>query len=586
MNNHHNLSHNNLNGNIVSENKSTDIVSDKKNTDFIEQNLLSNPNTIINVGLLYSAECTDNDRESFENYCFADIISEVKMHKRFSMECQNIPFDRHNPIIHKPVTKYSRYNYIFYYTKLSSINNKDVINDLKYLGNIIEHPRQHLFIVVDRCNKMHIDDDGDLLLSTRNEHSMMNNFEKEINVLPDDFYHIFKINTQTAKIWKIIDDTRSLKNLTEDDINLLTDTLIDKNRKTNDSNKKKILKEILGNINFDTKLAETGYTELNNKITFYFKLFYQKKIVCQNYLFNFKHLELSTEIDNNEHIYEYIKEINKIDYLKQEVYDELINQFNESFQSKLNKFLLSSKNKVTIKPVTLESIDVYKYHKILMRIHDFSKELNMTHVMETLNKEIENVNKMIVDFHSKEIEKMSNLDQISALLKIFSKDNTSNMLDIFKKIQTNPKLISENILNMDKWCIFIDHCLKLGIPLDMVIKLVEDIIISKVTYYSDLSMGNRSELGAIYPQCLNAFLLTQMDKHFVFIKLQIYVSHVIKYSGRNIADLMKHLTSEQYKSLLVLENKLLEICKNQYDEQSNHINVSDLEIVETFNENK
>ena len=63
----------------------------------------------------------------------------------------------------------------------------------------------------------------------------------------------------------------------------------------------------------------------------------------------------------------------------------------------------------------------------------------------------------------------------------------------------------------------------------------------------------------------------------------MFISYTIRYSGRNIIDFIKNIKPEQYQSLLILENKLLELVMIPVDEQSQAINLSDVEILETFN---
>jgi len=66
--------------------------------------------------------------------------------------------------------------------------------------------------------------------------------------------------------------------------------------------------------------------------------------------------------------------------------------------------------------------------------------------------------------------------------------------------------------------------------------------------------------------------------------LFMFISYTIRYSGRNISELIKNLKLEQYQELLLLENKFIELCVRSVDEQSQPINMSDVVIVETFNE--
>ena len=65
----------------------------------------------------------------------------------------------------------------------------------------------------------------------------------------------------------------------------------------------------------------------------------------------------------------------------------------------------------------------------------------------------------------------------------------------------------------------------------------------------------------MYPYCLQTFLIKNLSVHFVFEKLYMMLSCNIRYSGRNIPEAIQKLTLEKYNSLLVLENKLLELVR-------------------------
>lgn len=63
------------------------------------------------------------------------------------------------------------------------------------------------------------------------------------------------------------------------------------------------------------------------------------------------------------------------------------------------------------------------------------------------------------------------------------------------------------------------------------------------------------------------------------------LSHSMRFSGKNGTEWIKNLTPEQYQKILLIENKLLDLCAVQIEEPSQQINMSDIEIVETFNAN-
>jgi hypothetical protein len=182
-------------------------------------------------------------------------------------------------------------------------------------------------------------------------------------------------------------------------------------------------------------------------------------------------------------------------------------------------------------------------------------------VKKMINSESELLNKMIVGHYNKEVGKIIDLDKISIAFKIFSVKDKDNIPGLFEKMRSNPQIIVENMAHMDKWVAFIDNCIKLGIKSEPVIDLIECIIIEKIKCNVDMTKANRPEMSAIYPYCLQTFLLKNLSAGFVFDKIYMFLSCNIKYSGRNLPELIQKLNIESYNALLILENKLLEIVK-------------------------
>jgi hypothetical protein len=154
---------------------------------------------------------------------------------------------------------------------------------------------------------------------------------------------------------------------------------------------------------------------------------------------------------------------------------------------------------------------------------------------------------------------------------------------LFEKIKSHPKVMTENITKMNKWVDFISRSIKMGIPKESIYRLIEEIIVFKINYYSDVTIANKNDINVIYPQCLHAFVTSNINRHFIFRKIYMIISYSIRYSGRNISSFLKQLKPDQYNNLMILENKLLELCTQPSDEPSQKISLSDVEIVETFN---
>jgi len=66
----------------------------------------------------------------------------------------------------------------------------------------------------------------------------------------------------------------------------------------------------------------------------------------------------------------------------------------------------------------------------------------------------------------------------------------------------------------------------------------------------------------------------------------MYLNYCIKHINRNIPEIIKELKPEDYQSMLVLEAKVVELLhvNSVTDELSQQINLSEIDIVETFNE--
>jgi len=515
----------------------------------------------IKIGLKCGLNHLASDPITFREFLETYVLSEIKFCKEFRVIIDPIP--KESPTDYHD---YSVYNYIFYHTRLSMLADPGVVDHIKTIATKMIPPRQHLFVVVDQCSNMMVDDDGDLVLEKVADKTNFNFLTEALANVPAGVHPIFKVNLTTARIWKTIDNQRSLKALTEDDIDILIAELLKKSPKMDLLEKKKCLKGALKKINFEHKIGESGYLELIGQIGIYLKLSNQKKIVCLNYLFYFGECSITTSVASVEYLERFLNEVKGILYFKKEILDDLMTQLHTEFMSKVEKFINSHRTKVSIQPLTTASVPAHKYHKILICCEELAVKfgINPTSTDFTfLYKELDTINKLILDHHSKELEKITDLEKIASLLEILSKDSSNNLSDLFQKIIHNSKIMTENIDNMSNWCDFIDDCFRLKIPINLILNLVEEIIVHKISYYSgDLNRVNKSDLTAIYPQCLHIFLLQHLNEHFVFVKLSMYASYAIRYSGRNIIDLMRQLTPEQYQSLLLLETKLVSICES------------------------
>lgn len=527
--------------------------------------------------ILKVAVMGNGNNNIFHNFLNETVFSIVKICPNFVLKTDLITDNELNA--------YNEYNFLFYVTTLNKIKNDSTFSSIKKISGELEDPRNHLFVIIDECDNMEIDDDGDLVFSDDDDESLYQKFDEKLsNIINDKLFHTCRISIEMAKIWKKIDDDGSIVNLSEEQINTLAPILIKKSNRMSLIDKKREIKIALKKITIDDKIAETGYTDFYDNTSQYFKLLYQKKIICQNYIFNFNKINVTLKDIDMANINNLLREIYEISYLKTEMHDDLIDKIDTFLLLKLKNFCTKCKNFVQIDPKTSQYVDAYAYHKFLIQIMDIAKGYNLSNIMEITKEEITTVNNLITEYHKKEMERVTDLEKISSYLEIFATKDKINLNALFEKIRTYPKIIQENIENVDKWIVFIDHCLKIGVSKDLIVRLVEEIIVTKISHYNEVSRINNKELSAIYPLCLQIFLLSNINRNFIFKRLYMYASYSIRYSGRNISELIRNIKEEQYQLMLKLENKLLELCSLTIEEHSQPINLSDVDIVETFNE--
>ena len=523
----------------------------------------------LKIGITGSGQCRLGD---FHNLLNEYLLQSVKICQNFNLETL--------VIADSSSQEWNKFNYLFYMVNFDSINDTGFIADIKKKISSFEDFRNHFFLIIDGCDAMEMDDDDDLVFLSDNDNKIFQKFEKSVSIItPNKAFHVFPISMDMVNIWKTISDDNSIINLSEQQINMLAPIILKKSKTSKMSlgDKKREIKAALKKINTDDKLTETGYTNLQNTFTKYFKLLHQKKVVCQNYLHCFNKID----IHNIQNLNLIMAETNEITFLKTELYEDLTKKISTIFSEKIKNYCDKSKNYVAINSYKPTSIDAYEHHKFLTQIMVIAKKYDMQNIMDLINNEIANVNNLIIEHHKKEVEKITDLDKISSLLEIFAGKDRNNLLGLFDKIKTYNKVMQENLEKMTKWIMFCDKCLKLGIPRDSVIELIGEIIMAKISQHNDINQTNK-DLSVIYPQCLQVFLLTNLNKHFIFKKLYMYISCAIRYSGRNTFEHIKNITCEQYQSLLVLENKLLQLCSAPSDEQSQRMNLSEIDIVETF----
>jgi len=513
----------------------------------------SNSASVLKIGIFESGKRSVLFKDLFND----NIMGAITTHKNISLETNVINLENGS---------FSSYNFIFYVIHIDDIINAEIMNHIKTIGSQMTDGRNHLFIIVDGCNDMLFDDDGDLIFSDKSINSGFKKFVNNIDsAISSKLFDVCKLSIPMAKIFSQIIEDKSIVNLSVLDIDLLAQSYVKKSSQMSDSDKKSQLKIALKKLDIETKLSETGYTETLDTILKYFKIVCQKKIVCKNYLSVIENCPIDMTSASTLNVQNILDEIFNISYLKSDMFDNLIERVQSSLSTKLSQFYDKNRAHIAIDSGLLKSIDAYAYHDFLLSYLEIDsiKTDRLPLVKKMIEAESEILNKMIVNHYNKEVGKIIDLDKISAAFKVFALKDKNNIPGLFEKMRSNPQIISENMGRMEAWVSFIDMCLKLGIKSEPIIDLIECIIIEKIKHNVDMTKTNRPDVSAIYPYCLLTFLLKNLSKGFVFDKLYMFLSCSIRYSGRNLPDLIQNLNAETYNSLLVLEHKLLELVNTQ-----------------------
>ena len=532
-----------------------------------------NYSTTLQVGIVGSTISKNSVTNIFCNMMNEYIIPDLSIYKKFTLST-NI-FDT------KSYVSLQQYNFIFFViSKEEMIDCETILLSLR--KEKLCDVRNHIFIIIDGCDNMIADDDNDLIFEDdAQSESAYKAFVDKISEITnyDNLIDIFRLSSLFANIFlKYIGD-KSVVNLSDTEINILAQKMIRKSSKLSKlslGDKKRELKNILRKENMDDRLLTTGYSDMFDRIKKYFTPVHQKKVICKNYLHLLENcvIEISPNKPAEEslvsvqtnHLVNILNEIYEINYLKQKMQEDLSKKIQELLTDKLEQFYKKTRPHVAIDSGLLSSIDAYQYHTFLSAYIDIEYiQEELPQVKKLIETEIDAVNKLIILHYNKEMEKIIDLDKISAAFRVFANQNKNNVIGLFEKIKSNPKIISENMENMEKWVSFINCCLVLDIPKKMIIELCEGIILEKIKYSVDMtSKINKldTQMGVIYPHCLSTFVLKNLSKGFIFDKLYMFLSCNIRYSGRNIPELVKNLTLEKYNSILVLEYKLLELIQS------------------------
>lgn len=512
---------------------------------------------VLKIGII------EENPTSFQNIFNENILSGITIHKKFILE---------TTIINIPTT-YSKYNFIFYLTSIDQLNTEESaavhIKNITAICATFTEIKNHLFVIVDSDVLMETDDDGDLIFADEDLNANFNRFTKQVD---SKLVDVSRLSTSIAKIFLRIIEDSSIVNLSPEDIDTMAKIYVKKASKMSAVDKKRELKTVLKKLDLETKLAETAYTELSDTINKYFKLVYQKKIICKNYLCVVDEFVINMSLQDPQpsvlNLKTILDEICAITYLKEDMFNSMMEKVQAILKTKFEIFCNKMRPNIAIDSTLLSSIDAYKYHDFLLAFLEIDCIKNkFIGIKAIIEKEVETINKMIVDHYNKEVGKIIDLDKISVAFKVFAAKDKTNIPHLFQKMRSNPQIINENIDQMDKWISFIDTCIKLEIDSTSVIELLEHVIIEKIKYNiknsGDMSRLNQSATTNLYLHCLLTFVTKNLSVHFVFEKLYMCVMCGLRFLSRNTFETIQNLTVDRYNLLLVLENKLLEIIRSQ-----------------------
>ena len=276
---------------------------------------MSHDSTKLKIGIIDSVNQPENQPENqFEKLLNEYILDSVKIFKNFSTEINKIK-----------LTDCHDYNYIFYLTTIGELNplrESGIPSEISKISSCVnfQHQRNHLFVIVDECDELEFDDDGDLVFCSDEENKWFCDLDRELSVtMSEDVFDLCKISVEQSLIWKSIHNEKSIVNLTDGQIDKLAQKLLKKSNKLSLSEKKKDIKLALKKLDINDKIGETGYTEFFEIISQYFKLPHQKCFVTQNYLYSLG--DILNKIINVDHekisdLKLIIDEIYSITYLK------------------------------------------------------------------------------------------------------------------------------------------------------------------------------------------------------------------------------------------------------------------------------
>lgn len=491
---------------------------------------------------------TDEESNVMRQFFNDTLITRCKAFSKFSFKTDVI----------SDLSVVNDHNFLFYPVSKDSLNEVNTLfSRIKTIASRQKEDK-YLIIVFTDCEEMEIDEDDVLIFSDEKMEKNFSTLESNIQEEITSKCYLFKICMKVSNVLlKIEEDEGSLSNLSEDDVDLLAKKFLKKSSKLSFQDKKRELKSRFKSSKLKDEMEVVGLIEIIESVCSYFKLAPQKKCVMNNYLTEINKITLFKDFPQLETLYD---EIKSIDYMKEDMYNMMIQKSDTIILEKMNEFFKSHKDNLSLDRMnrSLKSVDIYEYHAQLVRIEQFStmRDSLKDTLKDSLELEITRVNKIIIDHYNQEMEKMTDLDKIVSVLEIFSKKDKKSLLGIFEKVYNHPKIISENMNNSKNWLVFFEKCEQYMIPKEEIVRMYEKIIMTKIDYYCEMS--NSKSIEVAYPQALNVFLLCNLN-NFILKRIYMYLTCCIRYSNRNLPALTKSMKEEEFNQLLILETGLIKI---------------------------
>lgn len=447
-------------------------------------------------------------------------------------------------------------NHLFFLMTDKDIGNLTLLEDWT---ETIDCPRQHLFVVLDSLKEMVLDSDNELVFSDKAFNKSVLAFDKKLGTyFSDKAYHFITMTIKGAGIWShVVDNDGSIKELSDRHINHLVEELVPNSSDLGIADKRRDLRVAIKGLGkkMVRRLMMTGYSLLETEFARYFSISQQKNLVNLNYLRTIRQIDYSRVGES----LRLLKEIADIDYLKEEV--------RENFFRQIDKILLEKakhhRATVSVSPIKggrrPPPVDLSQASSRKSQIQEILGVIsgNFEKLQEDLEAELQIVSATITQQRCKEVENLTDLTKVGDYLE--SLTGSEGASEFLAKMPDQTKIIQENLQSTVEWISFLVRCQEMGVGKEDLINLVKNIIIAKIEYYKDSTNTTQSDLSMTYPQCLNVFLISHLEKDFVFKHLQMILTYSIRFSGRNLSDLIRRMTEKDYQTILGLEHFLLSL---------------------------